>query len=62
MIKSLVAAVALTIERKHVTLLILWDEYTAANPGGFSYSRYVAAGVMWRKPEKRPVSLARTAT
>ena len=23
-------------ERKHVTLLILWDEYIAANPGGYS--------------------------
>src|SRR6202049_4729302 len=25
---------------KHVTLLILWDEYIAANPGGYSYSRF----------------------
>jgi transposase len=26
--------------RGHVTLLILWDEYIAANPGGYSYSRF----------------------
>jgi transposase len=56
------AGVHRELKRKHVTLLILWDEYIAANPGGYSYSRYVAAGVMWRKPEKWPVSLARTAT
>ena len=28
------------LKRKHVTLLILWDEYIAANPGGYSYSRF----------------------
>lgn len=28
------------LKRKHVTLTILWDEYIAANPGGYSYSRY----------------------
>jgi hypothetical protein len=27
------------LKRKHVALLILWDEYIAANPGGYSYSR-----------------------
>ena len=27
-------------KRKHVTLLIVWDEYIAANPGGYSYSRF----------------------
>jgi hypothetical protein len=26
--------------------VIVWDEYIAANPGGYSYSRYVAAAVM----------------
>ena len=25
------------LKRKHVTLLIVWDEYIAANPGGYSY-------------------------
>ena len=34
------------LKRKHVTLLILWDEYIAANPGGYCYSRYVAARLM----------------
>ena len=28
------------IRLKHVTLLILWDEYIAASPGGYSYSRF----------------------
>ena len=38
------------LKRKHVTLLIVWDEYIAADPGGYSYSRYVAAGLMLRSP------------
>src|SRR5208283_5165527 len=33
------------LKRKHVTLQIVWDEYIAAHPGGYSYSRYVAAGL-----------------
>ena len=33
-------AVHRELKRKHVTLLILWDEYIAANPGGYSYSRF----------------------
>jgi len=28
------------LKRKHVTLLIVWDEYVAGNPGGYSYSRF----------------------
>jgi transposase len=28
------------LKRKHVTLLIVWDEYIAANPGGYSYSQF----------------------
>ena len=28
------------LKRKHVTLLIVWDEYIAADPGGYSYSRF----------------------
>ena len=34
------ACVHRELKRKHVTLLILWDEYIAANPGGYSYSRF----------------------
>ena len=34
------------LKRKHVTLQIVWDEYIAAHPSGYSYSRYVAAGLM----------------
>jgi transposase len=40
------ACVHRELKRKHVTLLIHWDEYIAANPGGYSYSRYVAARLM----------------
>jgi transposase len=28
------------LKRKHVTLLIVWDEYIAENPGGYSYYRF----------------------
>ncbi len=34
------AGVHRELKRKHVTLLILWDEYIAASPGGYSYSRF----------------------
>ena len=34
------AGVHRELKRKHVTLVILWDEYIAANPGGHSYSRF----------------------
>jgi transposase len=33
-------AVHRELKRKHVTLLIVWDEYIAGNPGGYSYSRF----------------------
>src|SRR6202046_205776 len=52
------ASVHRELKRKHVTLLILWDEYIVANPGGYSYSRYVAARLMLRSPGKRLLSLA----
>ena len=28
------------LKRKHVTLQIVWDEYIATHPGGYSYSRF----------------------
>jgi transposase len=34
------AGVHREVKHKHVTLLILWDEYIAANPSGYSYSRF----------------------
>src|SRR6202161_162038 len=34
------AGVHRELKRKHVTLLILWNDYIAANPGGYSYSRF----------------------
>jgi transposase len=33
-------AVHRELKRKHVTLQIVWDEYIAAQPGGYSYSRF----------------------
>ncbi len=33
-------AVHRELKRKHVTLLIVWDEYIAENPSGYSYSRF----------------------
>jgi transposase len=33
-------AVHREMKRKHVTLLIVWDEYIAQSPGGYSYSRF----------------------
>jgi transposase len=33
-------AVHRELKRKHVTLMIVWDEYIAANLGGYSYSRF----------------------
>ncbi len=46
------AAIHRELKRKHVTLTIVWDEYIALNPDGYRYSRYVAAGLMWRRREK----------
>jgi transposase len=34
------ASVHRELKGKHVTLVILWDEYIAANSGGYSYSRF----------------------
>ncbi|MGH6972533.1 MAG: IS21 family transposase [Caulobacteraceae bacterium] len=34
------AALSRELKRKHVTLRILWDEYIAADPGGYRYSRF----------------------
>ncbi len=28
------------LKRKHVTLSIVWEEYIAAHPGGYRYSRF----------------------
>ena len=33
-------AVHRELKRKHVTLMIVWDEYIAINPVGYSYSRF----------------------
>ncbi len=36
------------MRRKHVTLSILWDEYIAANPGGYRYSRFCDLYRQWQ--------------
>jgi hypothetical protein len=33
---------------KHLTLQLLWEEYRETQPGGYGYSRYVAAVFMLR--------------
>ena len=51
-------AVRAELKRKHVTLLIVWDEYIAANPGGYSYSRFCD---LYRNWEARlPVTMRQT--
>ena len=52
------AGVHRELKRKHVTLVILWDEYIAANPGGYSYSRFCE---LYRAFEKTlPVTMRQT--
>ena len=46
------------MRRKHVTLSILWEEYIAANPGGYRYSRFCD---LYREWEGRlPVTMRQT--
>jgi len=46
------AQVHAEMRRPNVTIALLWEEYRAAAPGGFGYSCYVAARLMWRRGEK----------
>ena len=41
------AAVHRELKRKHVTLMILWDEYVAQHPGGYRYSRFCELYRTW---------------
>ena len=46
------------MRRKHVTLSVLWEEYIAANPGGYRYSRFCD---LYREWEGRlPVTMRQT--
>jgi hypothetical protein len=36
---------------RHVTLQLLWEEYWAANPNGYRYSRYCEIYQRWRKKQ-----------
>jgi len=52
------AGVHRELKRKHVTLVILWDEYIAAEPGGYRYSRFCE---LYRAFEKTlPVTMRQT--
>lgn len=42
-------------KHKHLTLQLVWEEYQAANPGGYRYSRFCELYQYWRK--KRDVVL-----
>jgi transposase len=46
------------MKRKHVTLSILWDEYIAANPGGYRYSRFCDLYREWQG--RLPVTMRQT--
>jgi transposase len=41
------AAVHRELKRKHVTLSIVWEEYIAAEPGGYRYSRFCELYRAW---------------
>ena len=50
------AAIHLDLQKhKHLTLQLVWEEYQAANPGGYRYSRFCELYQYWRK--KRDVVL-----
>jgi transposase len=40
-------------KHRHLTLQLLWEEYREQTPGGYSYSRYVAAVFMLRSESSR---------
>ena len=44
------ADLARELKRPGVTMTILWEEYRDVHPGGYGYSRYVAAALMWSSP------------
>jgi transposase len=43
------AAIHRELKRKHVTLSILWDEYIAAHPEGYRYSRFCELYRSWER-------------
>jgi transposase len=46
------------LKRKHVTLQILWDEYIAAHPEGYKYSRFCELYRGWER--RLPVTMRQT--
>lgn len=51
-------AVHRELKRKHVTLSIVWEEYIAANPGGYRYSRFCDLYRAWARA--LPVTMRQT--
>lgn len=49
------AALNRELKKKHVTLQILWDEYIAANPDGYRYSRFCELYRSWEA--RQPVTM-----
>ncbi|MEO7653550.1 MAG: IS21 family transposase, partial [Bryobacteraceae bacterium] len=44
------AAIHLDLQKhKHLTLQLVWEEYLAANPGGYRYSRFCELYQYWRR-------------
>jgi transposase len=37
------------LQRKHVTLALLWDEYRQEYPAGYSYSQFCQKYLVWKK-------------
>ncbi len=52
------AALKRELKKKHVTLQILWDEYIAANPDGYRYSRFCELYRAWES--RLPVTMRQT--
>ncbi len=47
--------VALELKKKHVTLLLLWEEYRREHPEGYGYSRWCELYSAWSKTHVEPV-------
>lgn len=44
-------AVHQELQKPHVTLQLLWEEYQEANPGGYRYSRFCELYQRWRRKQ-----------
>ena len=44
------AKVHVELRRKHVTKLLVWQEYREAHPNGYQYSRFCECYLAWARP------------